>query len=327
MDYAKQIEASVDMIKSKAGDNGKVVVLVSGGVDSMVTAALLFKALPAENIYAIHVDHGFMRKNESDFVYGQLVKLGFENLLKIDAQEKFAEALAGVTEPERKREIIGTLFIETVKEAADTFALDYEKTFIAQGTLKPDLIESANPDIGGGESERIKTHHNDVDIVREARAKGLLIETNWDWYKEDVRQIARILGIDETIASRQPFPGPGLAVRCLGELTKPRLDMLREADAIFTEEVNKAGLHSEIQQYFAVLTGIRSVGNRGGKRCYEEMVALRAMTTTDYMTAAVYRLPYELLECVAKRITSEVEGVNRVVYDLTDKPPATIEWE
>jgi len=327
MSLEKQIEASVDMIKTKAGENGKVIVLVSGGVDSMVTAALLLRALPAGNIYAIHVDHGFMRKNESDFVYGQLLKLGFENLLRADAQDKFANALAGVTEPEQKREIIGNLFIETVKEAADTFELDYEKTFIAQGTLKPDLIESANPDITGGGLARIKTHHNDVDIVREARAKGLIIETNWDWYKEDVRRIARMLGIDEEIASRQPFPGPGLAVRCLGELTKPRLDMLREADAIFTEEIKKAGLQNEIHQYFAVLTGIRSVGIRGGKRCYEEMAALRAMTTKDFMTASPYRLPYDLLETVARRITSEVGGINRVVYDITEKPPATIEWE
>jgi len=323
------IRDSVGMIRSKAGENGKDIVLVSGGVDSMVTAALLLKALPTGNVYAIYVDHGFMRKNESDFVCAQIEKLGFinQNFMKVNAQDKFAEALANITEPEAKREIIGGLFIEAVKEAADTFDLDYDKTFIAQGTLKPDLLESANPDVGKDKSEKIKTHHNDVDIVRQARAKGLIIETNWNWYKEDVRQVARMLGIDEEIASRQPFPGPGLAVRCLGKLTKARLDMLREADAIYTEEIKKAGLQNEIQQYFAVLTGIQSVGIRNGRRCYEEMIALRAMTTKDFMTAEAFRLPYELLEVVTKRITSEVGGVNRVVYDLTDKPPATVEWE
>jgi GMP synthase (glutamine-hydrolysing) len=323
------IKDSVGMIKSKAGENGKVIVLVSGGVDSMVTAALLLKALPPENVYAIYVDHGFMRKNESDFVCAQIGKLGFEkqNFLRVNAHDKFMPALAGVTEPEAKREIIGGLFIEVVKESADTFDLDYDTTFIAQGTLKPDLIESANPDLVKDKSEKIKTHHNDVDIIRQARAKGLIIETNWNWYKEDVRQVARMLGIDGEIAGRQPFPGPGLAVRCLGELTKARLDRLREADAIFTEEIKKAGLQDKIHQYFAVLTGIRSVGIRNGRRCYEEMIALRAMTTKDFMTAEAYRLPYDLLEVVMKRITGEVAGVNRVVYDLTDKPPATMEWE
>ncbi|MCL2095510.1 MAG: glutamine-hydrolyzing GMP synthase [Oscillospiraceae bacterium] len=323
------IKESVGMIREKAGENGKVIVLVSGGVDSMVTAALLLKALPADNIYAIYVDHGFMRKNESDFVYSHLKKLGFknENLLKIDAGDKFIEAVAGIIDPEEKRRIIGGLFIEVVREAADGFNLDYDGTFIAQGTLKPDLLESANPDLGKDESERIKTHHNDVDIVRKARAKGLIIETNYNWYKDDVRKVARILGIDEAVASRQPFPGPGLAVRIMGEVTREKLALIREADAIVREELDALEKENKPDQYFAVLTDSLSVGINNGIRKYSPVIAVRAVATDDYMTCGYAMLPHEVLNRISSRITSEVEGVSRVVYDITNKPPATIEWE
>ena len=305
----KSIKTSVKMIREKAGADGKVIVLVSGGVDSMVTAALLLKALPSGNVYAIHVDHGFMRKNESKLVSEMLDKFGFENqnVIIMKAQDEYlngrvelngalAPPLREVSDPELKREIIGTMFIEMVKKAADKFNLDYDKTFIAQGTLRPDLIESANPDIAG--SKKVKTHHNDVDIVRSAREKGMIIETNWNWYKEDVRQVARILGIGEETASRQPFPGPGLAVRiiCAGDNAHD----IPQKQSRLDEFLNTSKISG-------VVAEISSVGVKDKSRSYKNLCVLYG--GSDYSEIAR----------VASEIPDNLDFINRCVYALNKK--------
>ncbi|GHU37055.1 putative GMP synthase [glutamine-hydrolyzing] [Clostridia bacterium] len=433
-----RVQTSVDMIRSKVG-NANVMVLVSGGVDSMVTAALLLKALPADKIYAIHVDHGFMRKNESDITCENLKKLGFKNLVRVNAFDKFMNTkvevsegvvlgpLSEATDPEEKRKIIGSMFIEVTREAAEGFGLDFSKTYIAQGTLRPDLIESGNPDVSKL-ANKIKTHHNDVDIVRQARARGMIVETNWDWHKDEVRQVARMIGVEEEIASRQPFPGPGLAVRiiCGGNINAAseenasrfaeffesggagftaqiapissvgvqgdmrsykslallagngikstdfsrllaltteipnklnfinrvvyalnrdkidkltRFDMrlseestsvLREADAIVTSEIynnlRDEGKPNKINQYFAVLLPFAEEGS--GKK-YSAVI--RAVVTTDFMTARAAvpgeDIPLTVFERIVERIEKECPAVDIVMYDVTGKPPATVEWE
>jgi GMP synthase (glutamine-hydrolysing) len=259
-----------------------------------------------------------MRKNEGDQVTA-LFRDAFDiNLIRVDAEERFLARLKGVTDPEKKRIIIGEEFVRIFEEEAKNLG---EIGCLVQGTIYPDIMES-----GADGHKQVKAHHNvggmPTDIEFEA-----VIEPIRMLFKEEVRECGRKLGLPEAFAERQPFPGPGLAVRCLGEVTKARVDILREADAIFCEEIEKAKLNKETQQYFAVLPGVRSVGVRNDERCYEEAIILRAITTTDFVTAGSARLPYELLETAAYRITSEVKGINRIAFDVTPKPPGTVEWE
>ena len=310
------IEESCVNIREEAAGR-PVLCALSGGVDSAVCAVLAHRAV-GNKLTCLFVDTGFMRKNEGDQVTALFRDTYSINLLRINAEERFLAKLKGVTEPEQKRKIIGEEFIRLFEEEAKKLG---EVGCLVQGTIYPDIIES-----GADGHKQVKAHHNvggmPLNIEFEA-----VIEPIKLLYKEEVRECGRKLGLPEAFANRQPFPGPGLAVRCLGELTKPKLDLLREADAIFCEEIEKAGLEKEIQQYFAVLPGVRSVGVRNGERCYEETVALRAVTTRDFVTAGSARLPLELIETATRRITSEVKGVNRVVLDVTPKPPATVEWE
>jgi GMP synthase (glutamine-hydrolysing) len=310
------IEETCENIRNEAAGR-PVLCAMSGGVDSAVCAVLAHRAV-GDNLTCLFVDTGFMRKNEGDEVTALFRDTYAINLIRVDAEERFLAKLKGVTEPERKRKIIGEEFIRVFEEEAKKLG---KVGCFVQGTIYPDIMES-----GQDGHKQVKAHHNvggmPLNIEFEA-----VIEPIKMLYKEEVRECGRKLGLPESFAERQPFPGPGLAVRCLGELTKQRLDLLRDADAIFREELEKAGLQKDIQQYFAVWPGIQSVGVRDNERCYEEMIALRAITTKDFVTAGYARLPYELLETVAKRITNEVKGVNRIVYDVTPKPPATVEWE
>mgnify|MGYP001096436672 CR=1 FL=1 len=309
----------------------------AGGVDSAVTAALLVKALRPDQVFAIHIDHGLMRKNESDLICANLADLGLTQMQRINAEDAFFHTeltidgekypmLCDTCEPEKKRAIIGQMFFVVTEEAAKALNLDFHTAFLAQGTLRPDLIESGNPDVSGY-AHKIKTHHNDVGVIRTLRDAGHVIETNWDWHKDEVRQVARMLGLAEEIASRQPFPGPGLGIRIIGEVTAEKVRIVQDADAIYREEIAKAGLDRSIGQYFAALTNMRSVGVMGDERTYDYAVALRAVNTVDFMTAEAAEIPFEVLQTVMSRIINEVRGVNRVFYDLTSKPPGTIEFE
>jgi len=310
------IQEAVEGIREQA--NGRpVLCALSGGVDSAVCAVLAHRAV-GEKLTCLFVDTGFMRKNEGNQVTALFRDAYAINLIRVDAEQRFLNKLGGVTEPERKRKIIGEEFIRIFEEDAQKLG---EIGCLVQGTIYPDIMES-----GEDGHKQVKAHHNVGGMPTRIDFKAV-IEPIKLLYKEEVRECGRMLGLPEAFAGRQPFPGPGLAVRCLGELTKPRLDLLREADAIFREEIEKAGLQSGLQQYFAILPGLQSVGVRDGARCYEEMVALRAITTGDFVTAGAAWLPHELVEIVVRRITTEVEGVNRVVLDVTPKPPATVEWE
>jgi len=295
----------------------QVLCALSGGVDSAVCAVLTHLSV-GDKLTCLFVDTGLMRKNEGDQVTALFRDTYAINLIRVDAGERFLAKLKGITDPERKRKIIGEEFVRIFEEEAAKLG---DIGCLVQGTIYPDIMES-----GVDGYKQVKAHHNVGGMPLNIKFEAV-IEPIRLLFKEEVRECGRVLGLPEAFANRQPFPGPGLAVRCLGAITKPRLDLLREADAIFRDEIEKSGLDKKIQQYFVILPDIKSVGIRNEERCYEEMVALRAVVTRDFVTADSARLPYELVETVARRITGEVKGVNRVLVDVTPKPPATVEWE
>ena len=313
------VETSVKALREKIGD-GKVLCALSGGVDSSVAAAMLSKAV-GKQLTCGFVDHGLLRKNEMEEVCEVFGPNGqFElNFVCVNARQRFYDKLAGVSEPEKKRKIIGEEFIRVFEEEAKKIgAVD----FLAQGTIYPDVVESGL----GGESTVIKSHHNVGGLPDYVDFKEI-VEPLRDLFKDETRQAGRELGLPEYLVSRQPFPGPGLAIRIIGEVTPDKVKMVQEADAIWREEIAKAGLDKSISQYYAALTNMRSVGVMGDERTYDYAVALRAVTTTDFMTAEAAEIPWGLLQTVTSRIVNEVQHVNRVLYDCTGKPPATIEFE
>jgi GMP synthase (glutamine-hydrolysing) len=311
------IDDTVASVRERVG-SGSAVCGLSGGVDSSVAAVLVSKAI-GEQLTCIFVDNGLLRKDEASQVI-QMVRHHLTlNLVHVDASERFLSALAGMTDPEQKRKTIGRVFIEIFEEEAKKLG---KVDFLVQGTLYPDVIESVS---FKGPSAVIKTHHNVGGLPE--RMQLSLIEPLRELFKDEVREVGEELGIPRRVLWRQPFPGPGLAIRCLGEVTKDKLQIVREADAVLQEEVRAAGLYETLWQSFCVILPVRSVGVMGDGRTYEFVVAIRAVTSRDAMTADWARLPYELLARVSSRIINEVHGVNRVVYDISSKPPATIEWE
>lgn len=312
------IEDAIAKIRAQVG-NQKVLLALSGGVDSAVAGTLIHKAI-GDQLTCIFVDHGLLRKNEAEQVVQVFRHEQGMNLIAVNAIETFLTALGGVTEPEQKRKIIGKLFIDVFSEEARKLQ---DIHYLAQGTIYPDVIESA---ANSKTAKTIKSHHNVGGLPKDLAFE--LVEPLRDCFKDEVRKIGTALGLPDSIVWRQPFPGPGLAIRCLGNLTWERLETLRAADAIFVDTLREAGmLRDTTAQSFAVLLPVKSVGVMGDNRTYEEVVALRSVTTDDFMTADWSRLPYDLLAKVSTRIVNEVSGVNRVVYDVTSKPPGTIEWE
>ncbi|ADG81654.1 glutamine-hydrolyzing GMP synthase [Thermincola potens] len=309
------VEQAVREIKEKVGDK-KVLCALSGGVDSSVAAALVHKAV-GDQLTCVFVDHGLLRKDEARQVIQTFRDQFHINLVAVDASARFLNKLKGVTDPEQKRKIIGNEFIRVFEEEARKLG---EIDFLVQGTLYPDVVES-----GTDTAAVIKSHHN-VGGLPEDMKFDLVEPLRW-LFKDEVRQVGEQLGLPERIVWRQPFPGPGLAIRILGEITEEKLNILREADAILHEEIIKAGLYREIWQFFAVLPSMRSVGVMGDERTYSYTCVIRAVTSHDGMTADWARIPYDVLESVSSRIVNEVKDINRVVYDITSKPPATIEWE
>lgn len=306
---------AIRQIRETVG-TGKVLLALSGGVDSSVCAALLAEAIGSQ-LTCVFVDHGLMRLNEGDEVEKAFGRWAV-NFVRVDAESRYLRKLAGVTEPEHKRKIIGEEFIRIFEEEAGKIgAVD----FLAQGTIYPDVIES-----GTGEAAVIKSHHN-VGGLPDCVDFKEIIEPLRLLFKDEVRQLGRELGLPEYLVSRQPFPGPGLAIRIIGDITKDKADTLRQADFIFRDEIAKAGEDGNLNQYFAVLTNTRSVGVMGDGRTYDYTLALRAVTTDDFMTADWARIPYDVLDRISVRIVNEVRGINRIVYDITSKPPATVEWE
>ncbi len=310
------IENTVQSLREKIGDK-KVILGLSGGVDSSVAAGLLSRAV-GKQLTCVFVDQGLMRKDEGDFVEKTFTSLFDMNFVRVNCQEEFLRKLKGVTDPEEKRKIIGTefykVFWEEIRRQAD-------KGYFAQGTIYPDCIES-----GKGDAAVIKTHHNRVKMPEDIEFAGI-IEPLCDLFKDEVRAVGEKLGIPKELVWRQPFPGPGLGVRIIGEITAEKVKILQEADAIFRDEMAKTGYESNLSQFFAVLPDVKTVGVMGDHRTYDHLIALRAVTTDNFMTADWAQIPYELLAKVSNRITNEVDHVNRVVYDITSKPPGTVEWE
>ena len=312
----RYIDAQVEEIRKTVGD-GKALCALSGGVDSSVVAALMSKAIGSQ-LTCVFVDTGLMRKNEGDEVEAAFSKHFDSNFIRVNAQERFLGRLKGVTEPEAKRKAIGEEFIRVFEAEAKKIG---KVDFLVQGTIYPDVIES-----GLGDSAVIKSHHNVGGLPSVVDFKEL-IEPLRLLFKDEVRNLGQELGLPEYLVWRQPFPGPGLGIRVIGEVTEDKLEILREADFIFREEIALAGLDREINQYFAVITDMRSVGVMGDERTYDYTLALRGVTTNDFMTADWARIDYELLDKISRRIVNEVKHINRIVYDITSKPPATIEWE
>ena len=310
------IDDTVAAIKAQVGDKG-VVLGLSGGVDSSVAAALLSRAV-GKQLTCVFVDQGLMRKDEGDYVENTFTKLFDMNFVRINCQEEFLSKLKGVSDPEEKRNIIGTEFYNVFwNRIRDS----YGSGFFAQGTIYPDRIES-----GKGDAAKIKTHHNQVGVPKDIHFEGI-IEPLKDLFKDEVRAVGEKLGLPHELVWRQPFPGPGLGVRVIGEITAERVHNLQEADAILRDEMEKCGYAEKMSQFFVVLPGVKTVGVMGDARTYDELVAIRAVTTDDFMTADWARIPYDILGRVSNRIINEVEHVNRVVYDITSKPPGTVEWE
>lgn len=310
------IENTVQALRQKIGDK-KVILGLSGGVDSSVAAGLLSRAV-GKQLTCVFVDQGLMRKDEGDFVEKTFTTLFDMTFVRVNCQDTFLEKLKGVTDPEEKRKIIGTefynVFWNEIRREAD-------KGFFAQGTIYPDCIES-----GKGDADVIKTHHNRVKMPEDIEFESV-IEPLCDLFKDEVRAVGEKLGIPKELVWRQPFPGPGLGVRIIGEITAEKVRILQDADAIFREEMAKTGYEKQLSQFFAVLPNVKTVGVMGDHRTYDHLIALRAVTTDNFMTADWAQIPYDLLAKVSNRITNEVEHVNRVVYDITSKPPGTVEWE
>ena len=313
---ANYVSEAIEEVRAKVG-SGKVLLALSGGVDSAVAAALLYRAV-GEQLTCIFVDHGLLRKDEGDQVERAMHDCLGMRIVRVNAQERFLTKLAGISEPERKRKIIGEEFIRVFEEESKKIG---RVDFLAQGTIYPDVIES-----GTGKAAVIKSHHNVGGLPEHVDFKEI-IEPLRMLFKDEVRHLGRELGLPEYLVSRQPFPGPGLAIRIMGCITKEKADTLRLADAIFREELEKAGENKRMNQYFAVLTDTYTVGVMGDGRSYDRVLALRAVTTEDFMTADWARIPYALLDRISGRIVNEVSGINRIVYDITSKPPATVEWE
>jgi GMP synthase (glutamine-hydrolysing) len=315
--------AIIDEVRKKVADR-RVLLLISGGVDSSVVAALLLKALVRDRVHLMYIDTGLMRKGESAEVEASLKKLGADHLYHIDASEKFLTALHGVHDPERKRALIGDMFM--LVQEAEVKKLGLDDAFLAQGTLYPDMIESGQG--VGKKAHVIKSHHNVRSPLVEAKRKaGLIVEPLAHLYKDEVRALGRKLGLPESMVGRHPFPGPGLGVRILGDINREKLEILREADFIYIEELKQRGFYDKIWQAFSVLLPLRSVGVSGDMRRYGFILALRAVVSLDGMTADVFPFPTQDLLEISARITNSVKEIGRVVYDISSKPPATIEWE
>lgn len=313
------INMSIDAIREEVGD-GSVLLGLSGGVDSSVTAVLLQRAI-GDRLYPVFVNNGVLRKNEHSQVIERFEKNLKLNLIYVDASKRFLEKLKGVESPERKRKIIGKEFVKVFMEEAKKIG---RFDFLAQGTLYPDVIESVSTK---GPSDTIKSHHNRVPEILKLIKSGKVIEPLKELFKDEVRILGKELGMSDELIYRHPFPGPGLAIRIIGDVTKKRLDILREADDILVTEIKRAGLYRELWQIFAVFLPVRSVGVMGDKRTYENVIAIRGVTSVDAMTADWAYLPEGVMRIISNRIINEVKGVNRVVYDISSKPPSTIEWE